>query len=451
MRKFSRVLIANRGEIVLRIARACRLLGLEAVGIHSEADANLPHLRLMAQNLCIGPAPTSASYLDIPRVLRAAKLLGADAIHPGYGFLSENADFAEAATRAGLVFIGPSAAIMREMGDKISARRHMARSGVPCLPGTEGALADDMYQTAEIAQRIGYPLIIKATAGGGGRGMRVVSEPDGLANAVGAAREEAQRAFGNAAVYMERFLSHPRHIEIQILADTHGHAVWLGARDCSVQRRHQKLIEETPVVGIDPQAIATLGEHCAQACRDMGYVGAGTFEFLYENGDFFFIEMNTRLQVEHPITEMTTGIDIVEAQLRIAMGHLLPFSQTDITTRGHAIECRITAEDPENFSPSPGLVREWNAPGGPGIRVDTHLYDGYLVPSQYDSLLAKIIVHGRNRDDAMARMRAALSEMRIDGIRTTIDLHSRLMNDPAFMKGGVDVHYLERLLGRRDT
>lgn len=446
MRKFQRVLIANRGEIALRIARACRLLGLDAVGIYSEADANLPHLRLMAQSVCIGPAPASASYLDIPRILRAAKFLDADAIHPGYGFLSENAHFADAVTDAGLVFIGPGASIMRRMGDKITARQHMIRSGVPCLPGTEGALPERWSDVEATAARIGYPVIIKATAGGGGRGMRVVSEPGALKAAVDAAQEEARRAFGNPAVYMERFLRHPRHIEIQIMADTQGNAVWLGARDCSVQRRHQKLIEEAPAVGIAPDAIAQLGEQCAQACRDMSYVGAGTFEFLYENGDFFFIEMNTRLQVEHPVTEITTGIDIVETQIRVALGQALPFRQTDIKTDGHALECRITAEDPVSFTPSPGLVRKWIAPGGPGVRVDTHLYDTYRVPAQYDSLLAKIIVHGHSREDALARMRTALSETWLEGIQTTSPLHARLMNDDAFVKGGVDVHYLESLL-----
>lgn len=446
MPEFRRVLIANRGEIALRIARACRLLGLEAMGIYSEADANLAHLRLMARSVCIGPAPASASYLDSSRILRAAKLLGADAIHPGYGFLSENANFAEAVTDAGLVFIGPAPSVMREMGDKIAARRHMTRSGVPCLPGTEGALPENRSAVETIAAQIGYPVIIKAAAGGGGRGMRVVSEPAALEVAVEGAREEARRAFGNPAVYMEHFLCHPRHIEIQIIADTHGNAVWLGARDCSVQRRHQKLLEEAPASDISPSVIAQLGERCAAACRDMGYVGAGTFEFLYENGSFFFIEMNTRLQVEHPVTEMTTGIDIVETQLRVSMGQPLPFTQTDIRTDGHAIECRITAENPDSFAPSPGVVSQWTPPGGPGVRVDTHLYDNYRVPAHYDSLLAKIIVHGHNREDALARMRAALSETRIDGISTTIPLHARLMNHPALIKGGVDVHYLERLL-----
>nr|WP_298796767.1 acetyl-CoA carboxylase biotin carboxylase subunit [uncultured Acetobacter sp.] len=451
MSEFRRVLIANRGEIALRIARACRLLGLEAVGIYSEADAGLPHLRLMAQSVCIGPTPASASYLDSPRILRAAKFLGADAIHPGYGFLSENANFADAVVEAGLVFIGPSAPIMREMGDKIAARCHMMRSGVPCLPGTEGALPQGQGDVEKIAARIGYPVIIKAAAGGGGRGMRVVPEPGALSAAVEAAREEARRAFGNSAIYMERFLSHPRHIEIQIIADTQGNAVWLGARDCSVQRRHQKLIEEAPVIGINPLIIAQLGERCAHACREMGYVGAGTFEFLYENESFFFIEMNTRLQVEHPVTEMTTGIDIVETQLRVALGQPLPFTQADVRTNGHAIECRITAEDPETFIPSPGLIHRWRPPGGPGVRVDTHLYDHYLVPPHYDSLLAKIIVHGRNREDALARMRAALSETQVDGISTTLSLHARLMNDPAITNGCVDVHHLERILGVRDV
>ncbi|WP_342626998.1 acetyl-CoA carboxylase biotin carboxylase subunit [Nguyenibacter vanlangensis] len=445
MAEIRTVLIANRGEVALRIARACRLLGLRSVGVYSEADAGLAHLRLVDERICIGPAAASHSYLDGARILRAAALTGADAIHPGYGFLSESADFAAAVERAGLVLVGPSAAIMRMMGDKIAAKRQMRRSGVPCLPGSDGALPDDMAAAQRLCDALGYPLIVKAAGGGGGRGMRVVHRAGALREAVETARQEAGRAFGNASVYAERFLQHPRHVEIQVLADRAGHAVWLGARDCSVQRRHQKLVEEAPPVGIAPGRIAELGAACVRACLDMGYEGAGTFEFLYEDGEFFFIEMNTRLQVEHPVTEMTTGIDIVRAQLRIAAGQPLGLTQADIATRGHAIECRINAEDPLHFVPSPGLVRAWHPPGGPGVRVDTHLHAGYRVPPQYDSLVAKLIVHGADRADALARMRAALDEMAIEGIATTAPFHRRLMETEDFRTGGVGVHYLESL------
>ncbi|WP_249197954.1 acetyl-CoA carboxylase biotin carboxylase subunit [Gluconobacter wancherniae] len=441
-----RVLIANRGEIALRITRACRLLGLHSIGIHSEADASLAHLRLVDETLCIGPAAASSSYLDAARVLRAAELTNADIIHPGYGFLSENADFAEAVEQSGRTLAGPTAAVMRLMGDKISAKQQMRRSGVPCLPGTEDALPTDLSEAQTICDAIGYPLIVKAAGGGGGRGMRVVMTATDLRDAIETAREEAGRAFGNPSVYAERFLQHPRHIEIQVLADRQGNAVWLGARDCSIQRRHQKLIEEAPAIGIDPQAIAELGERCANACTLMSYTGAGTFEFLYEDGAFSFIEMNTRLQVEHPVTEMTTGIDIVREQLLIAMGHPLSFTQADIRTHGHAIECRINAEDPETFRPAPGKVVSWRAPGGPGVRIDTHLYDGYVVPPNYDSLIAKLIVHGTDRTDALNRMQAALLEMQITGIATTTPLHLRLMNEPGVREGGVSVHYLEALM-----
>ncbi|GBQ27358.1 acetyl-CoA carboxylase biotin carboxylase subunit [Gluconacetobacter azotocaptans] len=445
MREVRRVLIANRGEIALRVVRACRLLGLHSIGIHSEADSGLAHLRLVDQALCIGPAAASRSYLDGDRVLRAAALTGADAIHPGYGFLSENADFADAVERAGLVLVGPSAQVMRLMGDKISAKHQMRLSGIPCLPGSDGALPEDLSQAQHLCDTIGYPLIVKAAGGGGGRGMRVVRQADMLRDAIETAREEAGRAFGNPAVYAERFLEHPRHVEIQVLADRIGNAVWLGARDCSVQRRHQKLIEEAPAIGIAPETIAELGTACARACRQMGYVGAGTFEFLYEDGTFSFIEMNTRLQVEHPVTEMTTGVDIVREQLLIAMGRPLSVTQDHVTTTGHAIECRINAEDPETFRPAPGRVRTWRAPGGPGVRVETHLYDGYVVPPHYDSLVAKLIVHGADRQDAMTRMRAALDEMQVSGIPTTAPLHRRLMDEPGFCAGGVSVHYLESL------
>ncbi|MBB2196640.1 MAG: acetyl-CoA carboxylase biotin carboxylase subunit [Gluconacetobacter sp.] len=446
MRDIRRVLIANRGEIALRIARACHVMGLEPVGIHSEADATLAHLPLMDSTLCIGPAAASRSYLDGARILRAAALLKVDAIHPGYGFLSENADFAQAVEEAGLVLIGPSSTIMRRLGDKIQARQDMAAAGLPCLAGSDGALPDDPVAAARLCEQIGYPLIIKASGGGGGRGMRIVSHVDDLTGAIASAREEAIRAFHNPDLYAERFLRAARHIEIQILSDQHGHAAWIGARDCSVQRRHQKLIEEAPVPGIPRDRIAEIGTLCAQACAKIGYTGAGTVEFLYEDGSFHFIEMNTRLQVEHPVTEMTTGLDIVCEQLSIAMGRPLSFRQDDIRTTGHAIECRINAEHPVNFHPSPGTVTSWHPPGGPGVRVDSHLYTGYVVPPDYDSLVAKLIVHGADRADAIKRMRAALDEIRVAGIETNIALHRRLLDEPGFTAGGVDTGYLTTLL-----
>jgi len=446
MREIKRVLIANRGEIALRIARACRLLGLETVGIYSDVDADLAHLRLMDRTLCIGPAVASRSYLDGARILRAAELTGADAIHPGYGFLSENATFAAAVEAAGLTLVGPSARIMRLMGDKISARQEMQRYGIPCLPGSEGALPECPDAALRTGADIGYPLIVKASGGGGGRGMRVVHQAADLLPAIHTAREEAARAFGNPIVYLEKFLQEPRHIEIQVIADRFGQAVWLGARDCSIQRRHQKLIEEAPPVGIAQEHIAALGGACARACSAMGYEGAGTFEFLYENDTFAFIEMNTRLQVEHPVTEMTTGIDLVCEQLRVAMGHPLSFSQEDIPAHGHAIECRINAEDPDTFTPSPGVVTTWFPPGGLGVRIDTHLYKGYNVPAQYDSLVAKLIVHGADRDDAILRMTTALAEMQIEGISTLAPFHRRILATAEFCAGGVSVHYLESLL-----
>lgn len=446
MREIRRVLIANRGEIALRIARACRLLGLETVGVHSDVDADLAHLRLMNQTVCIGPASPALSYLDGSRILRAARLTGADAIHPGYGFLSENAAFAEAVEEAGLILVGPSARIMRLMGDKISARHEMQCSGIPCLPGSDGALPEDPAEASRVGACVGYPLIVKASGGGGGRGMRVVHREADLLPAIDAAREEALRAFGNPVVYAERFLEEPRHIEIQVMADRFGNAIWLGARDCSVQRRHQKLIEEAPPVGIAEDRLAALGDACARACAGMGYEGAGTFEFLYENDTFAFIEMNTRLQVEHPVTEMTTGVDLVREQLRVAMGCPLSLVQEDVRASGHAIECRINAENPEDFRPSPGVVTAWNAPGGPGVRVDTHLEAGYRVPAQYDSLVAKLIVHGTDRDDALMRMDAALSETHIEGISTLVPLHRRILGASGFRTGGVSVHYLETFL-----
>ena len=441
-----RVLIANRGEIALRILRACRDLGLETVAIHSEADAGLRHVQLADTALCIGPAAAARSYLDGREIVLAAKLTGADAIHPGYGFLSENAAFAELVEQAGLSFIGPPSAAIRMMGDKVAAKRAMIAAGVPCVPGPDTALGEDANQIRYVADRIGYPLIIKASGGGGGRGMRIVRTADALMEAVALTREEAGRAFGNREIYLEKFLEHPRHIEIQVLADNHGHAVHLGERDCSTQRRHQKLIEESPAPGIERSAIERIGRRCAEACVTIGYRGAGTFEFLYEGGEFYFIEMNTRVQVEHPVTELVTGIDIVREQLLIAGGQPLSVSQADIQLTGHAIECRVNAEDAFRFTPSPGLVSTFIAPGGPGIRVDTHLYSGYTVPPHYDSLVAKIIAHGATRQQAIDRMRRALAESAIDGIKTTIPLHQRLLEEPGFVAGGFDIHHLERLL-----
>nr|WP_298099273.1 acetyl-CoA carboxylase biotin carboxylase subunit [uncultured Shinella sp.] len=446
---FDTVLIANRGEIALRILRACRVLGLKTVAVHSEADANLRHVQMADTSLCIGPAPARDSYLNQALLLQAARLTGAQAIHPGYGFLSENAQFAKAVTDAGLVFIGPPADAINRMGDKISAKNAMAAAGVPCVPGSDGALPLDEQAIIATGRKVGYPLIVKAAAGGGGRGMRVVHAEGDLAKAVAMTREEAAKAFGCADLYMERFLERPRHIEIQVLADSHGNAVWLGERDCSMQRRHQKLIEESPAPGIRREQIADLGALCTRACREIGYVGAGTFEFLYQDDAFYFIEMNTRVQVEHPVTEMTTGIDIVVEQLKIAQGHALSFTQEDIAPRGHAIECRINAEHPWRFIPCPGKVLTWAPPAGAGVRVDSHLYDGYTVPPNYDSLIAKVITHGRTREDALARMRASLQELTITGIETTVQLQQVLMQEPGFVRGGVDIHHLERWLAAK--
>lgn len=443
---FDTVLIANRGEIALRILRACRSLGLKTVAIHSEADRDLRHVQLADKSLCIGPAPARDSYLNIASILLAAKATGAGAIHPGYGFLSENAGFAEAVEKAGLVFIGPPADAIRTMGDKIAAKEAMRAAGVPCVPGSGGALPDEDWRVRHIAAETGYPVIVKASGGGGGRGMRIVRREEDLADAVALTREEASRAFNNPDLYIEMFLEHPRHVEIQVLADNHGNAVMLGERDCSMQRRHQKVIEEAPAPGIPREAIERVGARCVAACRQMGYRGAGTFEFLYENGDFFFIEMNTRIQVEHPVTEMVTGIDIVREQIRIAMGETLSFTQADIAFHGHAIECRINAEDPFAFTPSPGVVETHRPPGGPGIRLDTHLYDGYEVPPHYDSLVAKLIAYGETREEAVTRMKSALAEYEIGGLVTNIPLQRRLMNDPGFLQGGFDIHHLEALI-----
>ncbi|MBW8447053.1 MAG: acetyl-CoA carboxylase biotin carboxylase subunit [Arenimonas sp.] len=443
---FDSVLIANRGEIALRILRACRDLGLRTIAIHSDVDRNLRHVALADQALCIGPAPAARSYLDSHEILLAAQLTAAGAIHPGYGFLSENADFAALVERAGLTFIGPPSAAIRVMGDKVAAKRAMIAAGVPCVPGPDSALPQDPARIAAIGAETGYPLIVKASGGGGGRGMRIVREPEALIGAVQMAREEAGRAFGNPEVYVERFLEFPRHVEIQVLADSHGNAIHLGARDCSIQRRHQKLIEEAPPPGIDPAAIDAIGRRCAAACLAIGYRGAGTFEFLYEDGAFYFIEMNTRVQVEHPVTEEITGVDIVREQLRIAMGERLDITQDAVHFDGHAIECRINAEHAFNFTPSPGKVTQFIAPGGPGVRLDTHLYPGYAIPPNYDSLIGKLIAHGPTRDAAIARMRRALGELAIEGVETSSALHLALLREPGFAAGGIDIHHLERLM-----
>jgi len=446
---FEKILIANRGEIALRIQRACREMGIKTVAVHSEADAEAKYVKLADESVCIGPAPSSHSYLHVPAIISAAEVTDAQAIHPGYGFLSENADFSERCEKSGFVFIGPRAETIRLMGDKVSAKNAMKKAGVPVVPGIDGALPDDPAEIVKIARTIGYPVIIKAAGGGGGRGMRVVHTEAALLNAVTMTRTEAQAAFNNPMVYMEKFLENPRHIEIQVLADQHGNAVYLGERDCSMQRRHQKIIEEAPAPGIDHKLIAKIGERCAEACRKIGYRGAGTFEFLYENGEFYFIEMNTRVQVEHPVTEMITGIDIVQQQIRIAAGERLPFSQKDIQFRGHAVECRINAEHPYTFVPSPGRITTWHVPGGPGIRVDSHVYANYYIPPHYDSMIGKLIAHGDTRDQAIARMRTALSEMAVEGIQTNIPLHQELMSDAAFVRGGTSIHYLEHKLAER--
>ncbi len=444
---FEKVLIANRGEIALRIQRACREMGIKTVCVHSEADREAKYVKLADESVCIGPAPSGQSYLHIPSVISAAEVTDAEAIHPGYGFLSENADFAERVEQSGFVFIGPRAETIRLMGDKVSAKDAMKRAGVPCVPGSDGALPDDPEEIIRIGREVGFPVIIKASGGGGGRGMRVVHTEAALLSSVEMTKAEAQAAFGNPMVYMEKFLTQPRHIEIQVLADEHGNAVYLGERDCSMQRRHQKVLEEAPAPGVDRKLIAKIGERCAEACRTIGYRGAGTFEFLYENGEFYFIEMNTRVQVEHPVTELVTGIDIVKTQLLVAAGEKLPFAQKDIQLRGHAIECRINAEDPEKFVPSPGRITGFHMPGGPGIRVDTHVYQGYTVPPHYDSMIGKLLAYGDTREQAIARMRIALSEMVVEGIRTNTPLHSDLMNDAAFQQGGTSIHYLEHKLG----
>jgi acetyl-CoA carboxylase biotin carboxylase subunit len=443
---FEKILIANRGEIALRIQRACREMGIKTVVVHSEADREAKYVKLADESVCIGPAPSAQSYLSMPAIISAAEVTDAEAIHPGYGFLSENADFAERVEKSGFVFIGPRSESIRLMGDKVSAKQAMIKAGVPCVPGSEGALPDDPKEIIRVARKVGYPVIIKAAGGGGGRGMRVVHTEAALLNAVTMTKTEAGAAFSNPEVYMEKYLENPRHVEIQILADEFKNAVWLGERDCSMQRRHQKVIEEAPAPGIPRKLIEKIGDRCAEACRRMGYRGAGTFEFLYENGEFYFIEMNTRIQVEHPVTELITGIDLVQEQIRIAAGEKLRFKQRDVELKGHAVECRINAEDPFKFTPSPGKILSWHVPGGPGIRVDSHAYAGYYVPPHYDSMVGKVIAYGATREQAIKRMQIALSEMVVEGILTNIPLHRELMVDARFIEGGTNIHYLEQKL-----
>lgn len=442
-----KVLIANRGEIALRILRACKELGIKTVAVHSTADRELMHLSLADESVCIGPAPATQSYLQIPAIIAAAEVTGATAIHPGYGFLAENADFAEQIERSGFTFVGPTAEVIRLMGDKFSAKDAMKRAGVPTVPGSDGPLPEDEETALAIAREVGYPVIIKAAGGGGGRGMRVVYDESELIKSAKLTRTEAGAAFGNPMVYLEKFLTNPRHVEVQVLSDGQGNAIHLGDRDCSLQRRHQKVIEEAPAPGIDEKARQEVFARCVQACIEIGYRGAGTFEFLYENGRFYFIEMNTRVQVEHPVSEMVTGVDIVKEMLRIASGEKLSIRQEDVVIRGHALECRINAEDPKTFMPSPGKVKHFHAPGGNGVRVDSHLYSGYSVPPNYDSLVGKVITYGADRDEALARMRNALDELIVDGIKTNTELHKDLVRDAAFCKGGVNIHYLEKKLG----
>ncbi len=445
-----KVVIANRGEIALRILRACKELGIKTVAVHSTADRELKHVLLADETVCIGPAPSTKSYLNIPAIIAAAEVTGADAIHPGYGFLSENADFAEQVERSGFIFIGPTADVIRLMGDKVSAIEAMKKSGVPCVPGSDGPVGSDMAKNKEIAKRIGYPVIIKASGGGGGRGMRVVRDEASLEESIAMTKAEAKAAFNNDMVYMEKYLENPRHIEIQVLADTHGNAIYLAERDCSMQRRHQKVVEEAPAPGISDEVRRDIGERCAKACAEIGYRGAGTFEFLYENGEFYFIEMNTRIQVEHPVTEMITGVDLVKEQLCIAAGLPISIKQEDVKVRGHAIECRINAEDPKSFLPSPGKVDHLHSPGGLGVRWDSHVYAGYTVPPHYDSMIAKLITYGDTREVAIRRMQNALGETILTGIKTNIPLHELILADENFQQGGTNIHYLEKKLGMRD-
>ena len=447
---FKKILVANRGEIALRIQRACRELGIKAVMVYSEADREAKYVKLAEEAVCIGPAPSALSYLNMPAIISAAEVTDAEAIHPGYGFLSENADFAERVERSGFQFIGPTPESIRIMGDKVAAKQAMIKAGVPCVPGSEGELPDDPALIRRMAKSVGYPVIIKAAGGGGGRGMRVVHTEAALINAVAMTKNEAGAGFGNPAVYMEKFLQNPRHVEIQVLADKYKNAVYLGERDCSMQRRHQKVIEEAPAPGIPRKLIERVGERCVAACKRIGYRGAGTFEFLYEDGEFYFIEMNTRVQVEHPVTEMTTGVDIVKTQIMVAAGEKLPFTQRQIQMRGHAIECRLNAEDPYKFVPSPGRITMWHPPGGPGVRVDSHVYTNYVVPPNYDSMIGKVIVFGDTREQALARMRTALGETVVEGIKTNVPLHRELMVDAKFMEGGTNIHYLEGWLASHE-
>jgi len=446
---FKKILIANRGEIALRVIRTCREMGIKSVAVYSTADADSLHVRFADEAVCIGPPPSKDSYLKIPNIIAAAEITNADAIHPGYGFLAENANFAEQVEQSGFIFIGPRADTIRLMGDKVSAKQAMQEAGVPCVPGSDGALPDDPETIIKTAAEVGYPVIIKASGGGGGRGMRVVEREEDLIKSVEMTKAEAGAAFGNPMVYMERYLQRPRHVEIQVLADEHGNAIYLGERDCSMQRRHQKVIEEAPAPGITAREREKIGKACVEACKRIGYRGAGTFEFLYEDGEFFFIEMNTRVQVEHPVTELISGVDIVQEQLRVAAGEKLQYKQKDIVLEGHAFECRINAEDPYNFIPSPGLIESCHLPGGFGIRVDSHIYQGYRIPPNYDSLIGKICVHGKTREQAMAKMRVAMAELAITGIKTNADLHRDLFRDPGFSDGGVSIHYLEQWLEAR--
>ena len=444
---FNKVVIANRGEIALRVLRACRELGIKTVAVYSEADKSLKHVLLADESVCIGPAQSAQSYLNMPSIISAAEVTDATAIHPGYGFLSENADFAEQVEESGFTFIGPKSETIKLMGDKVSAIRAMKEAGIPCVPGSDGSIGNDNKTNAAIAKKIGYPVIIKATGGGGGRGMRVVHNEAALFSAISITKSEAKTAFGNDAVYMEKFLEHPRHIEIQVVADVHGNVIHLGERDCSMQRRHQKIIEEAPAFGISDEEREKIGNICVEACKKINYRGVGTFEFLYENGEFYFIEMNTRVQVEHPVTEMVAGIDIVKTQILLAAGQKLPWKQKDIKINGHAIECRINAEDPKTFMPSPGTIKLWHPPGGIGVRYDSHIYSGYQVPPYYDSMIAKIICHALTREDAIKKMLGALEETVVDGIKTNIPLHQEIFQHFAFKKGGTDINYLENRLG----
>ncbi len=445
---FDKIVIANRGEIALRILRACRELGIKTVAVHSTADRDLKHVLLADESVCIGPPSSTESYLNVPALISAAEVTDAVAIHPGYGFLSENADFAERVEQSGFTFIGPKPETIRLMGDKVSAINAMKKAGVPCVPGSDGPLGDDDETNIKLAEKIGYPIIIKAAGGGGGRGMRVVHSEATLLDSISLTKSEAGSFFGNDVVYMEKYLVNPRHVEIQVLSDTHGNAIHLGERDCSMQRRHQKVIEEAPAPGITPEVRAFIGGRCAQACIDIGYRGAGTFEFLYEDGEFYFIEMNTRVQVEHPVTEMITGVDIVREQLRIASGMPLTYKQEDIHINGHAVECRLNAEDPDTFMPSPGKIERSHMPGGLGVRVDSHIYNGYFVPPYYDSMIGKLITHAEDRETAIVRMESALTETVIEGIKTNIPLHRKLMADEGFKAGGINIHYLEKKLAK---